>query len=410
MLRIAVISDLHVGTGARGADLWPSGTGEAGLDSGYVSTFVEFINGIGLEPDYLLCPGDVAHTGQPDEIQLASDTILTIAAALGLDESQVWFVPGNHDVDWAVMKLPDATGLRKAMRYYPLRNPPWLFDRVMRAADRHILDSPHCHCVWETSDVFVLGLNSSSHDAYDAKVHHGWIPQDTIDQARLLLAGRDLSSKTATICLLHHHPIQYSDPLPDEPDFSALTNAGNLLDLLREFRFDFLIHGHKHAPQFDVQQLSGGHPLAILCAGSFSARLDPRWSGIVNNQFHVVDIDGRDADGHLRGSVLSWTYLSGHGWRPSEPANGIYHRIPFGVHVGVAHLEKVLEVAIRSALTSADYVTWDALQVGIPDLIHTSPTLQKELLRRIKDKVGCIVHGSPPDPVVLLLPTGGLAP
>jgi len=54
--------------------------------------------------------------------------------------------------------------------------------------------------------------------------------------------------------VVHHHPIQYSEPYPDIPafvDFSILSNAGNLHALLRKHNFDILIHGHRHVPKFE---------------------------------------------------------------------------------------------------------------------------------------------------------------
>ena len=300
-------------------------------------------------------------------------------------------------------QLPaDPTGLRFTMRYVALRNPPWLFDRVMRRAHRHLLDDPPCFCAWDSGDVLVLGFNSSNHDTPDVSVHHGLVPQETIDEARVFLSSHDLRKHKVRISLVHHHPMQYSDPVPDEPDFSVMTNGGHFMELMRAFRFDLIVHGHKHAPQFTTQIINDGFPLVILGAGSFSARLDPRWSGLVNNQFHLITIGDRDVDGCVRGEVLSWTYLSGHGWVPSEPANGIRHRIPFGTHVQAAQLETRLEPLILECFRAGDYIEWHAIVSMIPELAHVAPATVCTVLDALASRLNFRRHGVPPDDVVLL--------
>jgi hypothetical protein len=249
--------------------------------------------------------------------------------------------------------------------------------------------------------VIVLGLNSANHDKPDAKVHHGLVTQETLDEADGYLSSVDLSGM-ARICLVHHHPIQYSDPVPDEPDFSAMTNAGNLLDLLHKFRFDVLVHGHKHAPRLTTQVINNCFPLVIIGSGSFSARLDPRWSGMVTNQFHVVKIEGRDAGGCVRGELLSWTYLSGHGWVPSEPNNGIAHRIPFGTHVSEHELEARIEPVIAAALQTAEYLEWKFVVAAVPEIAFISPATACKIVDALAHRLHFRRHGTPPDDVVLL--------
>lgn len=402
MLKIAIISDLHVGSGSRAADLWPSGTG-ASLDPRYLENFLAFLTKSSIEADLLILPGDVAHLAQPDEFELASQVLFKIADALKVSHDRIYYVPGNHDVDWSVLaKLsPDPTGLRLAMRWAPLRNPPWLFDKILRRGHRHLLDEPFAYTTWSTPSAFVLGFNSASHDLPDSKVHHGLVTQETLDDARAHLAGQDLSG-VVRIGLVHHHPLQYSDPVPNEPDFSAMTNAGNLLNLLHDFKFDLLIHGHKHAPRLTTQVINNCFPMVVVGAGGFSVRLDPRWSGLVNNQFHLVRVEGRDSSGCTRGELVSWTYLSGHGWVPSETSNGIAHRVPFGTHVGEHELELRIAPVITSALSTSSYVEWKTVVAAVPEIAFIAPDTTARIVDRLSVSLNFRRHGTPPDDVVLL--------
>jgi predicted phosphodiesterase len=54
--------------------------------------------------DAVLIGGDIAFSGAAAEYLKATNWIQEVRfAAGGLDESRVWMVPGNHDVDWAVV-------------------------------------------------------------------------------------------------------------------------------------------------------------------------------------------------------------------------------------------------------------------------------------------------------------------
>ena len=123
-IKLAVISDIHAGEGARARDLCPTSvkTRTSILDDDYQDKFFKFVSDNHLAADYLVLPGDVTHKAHPEEVQLASEFVVAAAKALSIKETNIIFVPGNHDVDWSVMSLPDATGLRRKQRYDPIRN------------------------------------------------------------------------------------------------------------------------------------------------------------------------------------------------------------------------------------------------------------------------------------------------
>ncbi|MDX7527521.1 hypothetical protein, partial [Enterobacter hormaechei] len=73
------------------------------------------------------------------------------------------------------------------------------------------------------------------------------------------------------------------------------------------------------------------HPINILCAGSFSARLDDRWFQGVPNTIHQIEIDKIcDVNKTPLGKVVSWSHNTGHGWTKDESINGIPHKEFFG--------------------------------------------------------------------------------
>ena len=272
-VKIAVLSDFHIGRGARAKDLCPHSDIEL-VDTDYKSVFLKFLRSEHLKADYLILPGDMCHEGQPDEVDLASQLIWDTANALGIPPKKIVFVPGNHDIDWtAISAYPcDRSGFRRGQRYAPLRNNEWIFAQIMNNGSGQLLTPPH-YIVWEFDNIVVVGYNSAWHDEPGDAVHHGLVDQQALLELEKYLNGIDLSPSRLRLFTVHHHPLLYSDPIPNEPDFSAMTNAENLLDLLRAKEFDLLVHGHKHKPCFKTQIIHSGFPLAILCSGSFSAKL-----------------------------------------------------------------------------------------------------------------------------------------
>ncbi len=354
--------------------------------------------------DYLFIPGDISDSAQPDEFILASEVISEISNFLQVPLDKIVSVPGNHDVDWTVTtNYPhDQSGFRRAQRYQPLQQNECIFRQIMANGVGNLLEFPY-FTIWEFDDLLVVGYNSSWQDSPEIPTHHGEISSGSLDEIQSNLDKIDTSHTRLKIFLVHHHPVQYSDPIPNEPDFSAMTNAENLLTLLRTKQFDMLIHGHKHSPRFQSLSIDSGFPLAILCAGSFSRQLDTRWSGHVNNQFHLIHVDERDdATKCIAGYVDSWTYLSGSSWMSSQPQNGIIHRAPFGTYVQPNQLASTLRPIIEQELNAKEFVSWDDLISVIPYLAYLPTERTVEVLDNLASELGYHRHGTPPDKVILL--------
>lgn len=105
-LNIAAIGDLHIGRAARALDLCPYEDNGNAPDRDYLGAFDQLLSQYRISADYLLIAGDITDRGQPDEVKLASDVVSRIAKALTVPEERVFLVPGNHDADWEVLKLP----------------------------------------------------------------------------------------------------------------------------------------------------------------------------------------------------------------------------------------------------------------------------------------------------------------
>jgi len=397
-MNLAVISDLHVGLAARAKDLCPEPPAaprkhraryNAKAEDTYRQKFVQFVRDKGVTADYLVLPGDLTDKAQPREVQVASEFVLEAADALGVPHDKIVFVPGNHDVDWSVFDPNDNTGVRWGQRYDPIGHDSFHFRRLIDQGD--ILSPPH-FIVWDFDDLLVVGYNSASHDAPvpEDNAHHGLADPVHLNAIRAHLDNIGTPDDRLRLFLVHHHPLDFSDPIPRMPDFSLMTNAENLLALLHECGFDFLIHGHKHHPRFETHSTQTYPHLPILCSGSFSVEIDTRWAGTIDNQFHLVTVNGRAGnENRITGKITSWTNNHCRGWIPSEEStSGIHHIIPFGSYVMPEELDTRLEPFIRQWLTNHDHILWRQIIEAFPDLEHLPLNSAIAAFKRMEQRLG----------------------
>ena len=238
-LRIAIISDLHIGRTARSKELCPhddyKGSNEASLQG-----FSEFIKKERIEPHYLIIPGDITDRGDPLEFKLASETITRIGNILNIQEEKLLFVPGNHDQNWSALSQngEDHSGIEAAHMYQSLEQDDLIFRNILRRSS-HCMLSENCQAIWKFNDLFVVGYNSSWHLRKESENYYGLVKQNSLDWLEEQLMQIDQLEPRIKIFLVHHHPIQYSNHIPDQPDFSIMTNAENLMKLLsRGFNFE----------------------------------------------------------------------------------------------------------------------------------------------------------------------------
>lgn len=398
-LRLAIISDLHIGIVARSQDLCPEppvkerkahAKYSAKSEKAYRDQFVRFVDRQ-ITADYLILPGDVTHRAEPPEVQIASDFILQAADALRVPHDRIVFVPGNHDVDWSVFDPADKTGVRWEQRYAPVGNGRFQFSKIISNGIGNVLASPY-FTIWDFPNLFAVGYNSSSHDApvHKDAAHHGLADPDHLQALRAYLETRRPWDDRVRVFLVHHHPIDFANPIPRIPDFSLMTNAEELLGLVHDFDFDILIHGHRHHPRFETHSTLTYPHLPILCSGSFSIELDTEWAGTVDNQFHLVTVTGRlGAEHRIAGTVTSWTNNRAKGWIPSEQStSGIHHIIPFGSYVMPAELDARLDPFVTNWLSTHDHVRWRDVVLTFPDLEHLPLDSAIAAFKRLAQRLG----------------------
>lgn len=323
--------------------------------------------------------------------------MIELAAALGLRDDQIYFVPGNHDVHWPVMNLKPKEFWNE-FRYKPFLQDSLIFKTRMDAADIGAFDTYPHFVAWNDESKLVVGINSAAFDSPepDHKKHHGLISEETLNGLEKYLKGLIWNPSDLRVCLLHHHPIIYSDPQSNIPDFSAATNAANLFEILSKYNFDLVIHGHKHYPQLTHHAAgTNGHPVTVLGAGSLSAKLSSQWNGIAQNQFHIVEIEGRNENTNgTFGFVATWNHVSGK-WREGHSQLGLCATEGFGTlstphEIRLAIAEKFVQIMADPKIQMC---TWELLVQKIPHLKHSKNSIVFDAMSKVADDVGGIVFG-----------------
>lgn len=375
LLTLAVISDIHIGDKARSSDLLPPGMTSELRNEGFLAKFEEFATTLPVQPDCLVIAGDLSCKADAGEIEHASAVITRVARALRIRNDEIFFVPGNHDVDWAVLRHEGPTEstrtLRWSQRYDPIQRTANVFhDRASCSSDTgfegSLFDAPYAG-IWLTpAHHLFVAINTSALDCPLEENHHGYIRKETIDWLMRKIPRRSNADQTVRCAILHHHLTPHGNLGEEARDFSVCQNADLLLEVLRDLEFDLIVHGHKHLPRFELQLIKSDFPIAQLGAGSFSADLGKEYGGGVHNQFHLLTIEGRYADtGRAYGMLRSWAYVFPKGWTPNiRNFAVIEHSIGFGGALDWRDLAKKLESPIAQRARKGTFVPMRADWIG----------------------------------------------
>jgi 3',5'-cyclic AMP phosphodiesterase CpdA len=400
--RILVVSDLHVGRNARALDFCPhelSPEARITKTDKYLEIFCSHVKSSEFlkngKIDYLFVPGDISDQGHPSEFRRADQVLRTLADALEIETTAIFFVPGNHDVSWPVMKVEPSDFWRQ-FRYEPLNQSDLIFhERITKAVGSLHID-PHI-AVWIDANIVVVAINTA---AFDGPVpehgkHNGLVKQESLDRLHEILSEIPYESGCLRACMVHHHPIAYSDMLPNIPDYSALVNAGNLMELLSKHRVDFVVHGHKHVPHITHHQaVTNGHPLTILGAGSFSAELGSAWTGNSTNQFHVIEVEGRKPSSHaVFGHVSTWSFQVSNKWGPGHTRTGLPETEAFGSLTSDAEIDSAIAESLDALIAAGLHCSWEEIEKRQPALEHVRGSSAYRAFKAAAVRKGYVCYG-----------------
>ncbi|MCX2575706.1 metallophosphoesterase family protein [Pedobacter sandarakinus] len=318
-----------------------------------------------IEVDLVLSPGDFTH--QSDKQGFFSGWSYVNELARALKAKEVIATIGNHDID-----------SRHTHSKYS-------FDIPKKISQSFPIEKDRLKNFWDTGFTFIeesefqiLVVNSTHYHTHSEKdnpmenpVVKGKMDLAQIEQIENYLKENN-DQKKIKIALVHHHPIQHARQKLGEHDF--IENGENFLNVLGDFKFDLLIHGHKHDPWLRYSPTQSGFSLPILSSGSFAATNQISWISKFN-YFHLIEIS-KVEEIPATGILETFTYKNGIGWK-KDKEDGFY---PFSGFGYLDNLQSIVDkVKEKLAETTNGMLKWDLIIENIPEVQHLTPDKMEEL-------------------------------
>ncbi|MDN5091061.1 metallophosphoesterase family protein [Aliarcobacter butzleri] len=174
---------------------------------------------------YILITGDITFKGKSIGFKEAKNFFKKLIEKTNLDRKRILICPGNHDIS-------DDNNIKNFEGFnifaYGLRRDN-IFKFTMDRTNNIYFKDGNCF----------LSINSS----YELNYKYGKI--DISNLASLLKKKKDeISDSKMRIIFCHHHLLNLEDK-----DDSAIKNAYQFFELIKQYNFHFLFHGHQHAKQ-----------------------------------------------------------------------------------------------------------------------------------------------------------------
>lgn len=381
-MRIALISDIHFGKKAVCNDFSIEGE-QIELEESHNARplydgMIEILKN--EKPEYLFVAGDLTSSGSPIEYKYCYEKIIELGKSINVDKTKIVFCLGNHDVDWRISDIKGQYSgnyskddldyvydFYQALSYQASIKTGIQNDLESIAADTFLLPQTG---VIEYENCIVFVLNSSHQSASDQKYKHGYLSAEQLEWFSTA-AKRYKENSKLKIVLLHHHPFNYSFPLPGL-DISTLEEGSEIIKTCGECGIDIVIHGHRHQPQAKTRMETGWEKaVTYICAGSLSVNATDRSPGIPNT-FHLIDYQGP-----AKIILKNFSYTPIDGWFPSTCSS----RTPVD---GIMQLGKTITEAdaISIIKTLPHNTPIDYLSIN-DDLKYLTITNLMELIRRV---------------------------
>ncbi len=248
-------------------------------------------------PNAVFITGDIAFSGQPREYELASQFLHSLSDVTELPFSNIFCVPGNHDVDWGSITpfFNTATNVfteRKLLsQLIDTPSEVSLFTQRHQHYNKFIKSTfPWAETLGPSGLSYTLELDMGGLKIGVVGLNSSWLSGPGIDKGQIIVGERqvrealDSTAHPHLLISLLHHPPTYLKEF-DESDVK------NLL----EQRCDFILHGHVH----ELGALSVASPdsaVFYMAAGSsYTERTE-----ILSYNIVSVNLDSGEANVNLR--------------------------------------------------------------------------------------------------------------
>lgn len=398
VIRVAVISDVHVQADARDAGAGGHYAAAMPTDDPTSNPFAGLLALADLDTtvraDVLLSPGDLADRAHPVAIFDGWKRLHEIAGALG--GATCIAASGNHDVDSRFAHNEyDALGVLKELRpYFPIND----FAVANEYWARHF-------CIVDSDSYRVMVVNTAAYHGYSVEAdagnkskkryvapeyEHGRVASRTLAAIRERL--QTMESRSVNILLCHHH-LDKLDEIADS-DYSAVEGAGAVLEMLSSGKYGewTVFNGHRHVAKVSIPGHSLESPFAFTAA-SFSKNLVDYPIDGLENQFYLFEFDltaalklGLKTAARFR----TWTWRTGQGWTQAADVMSLPPRevvMPSRGGFGFRGDPDSLRPQILHAVdgSSGPFLTLGELAELVPELQFVPPYSLRRLLDRMRE-------------------------
>jgi len=257
-------------------------------------------------PVLLAVTGDFTERAQQTEFNQAFDFLNTFVnkdiLQKKITKENIFMIPGNHDVlfdepDVEKRFQPYCTFYNKF--YRGTQRAMVNSDEAIKFSQIHTMEIPNKQ--QKPNKVLVAEINCCMYVEND-KINssRGQVNEQAIDNLRNALT--ELKNQPGfndyiKVAMIHHHVVLLPSFIEYKKGIDSVVNARMLMQLLSEFNFHVILHGHKHYPQiFSYDPVSSWMenepriPQLIIAAGSCGSRELPDNTPKACNTYSLITI------------------------------------------------------------------------------------------------------------------------
>jgi predicted phosphodiesterase len=378
-MKVAIISDLHCKHSSNEGSVKSTLLYSDDVDGSPLTNPIKALKNLliteKIKCDIVVCPGDIADKADPQGLSTGWSYLESVQRATnaGLLVATV----GNHDVN---VKCADNEDPNKTLKNLDLNYPiPSSIGLTTQYWQDHF-------CLIQHERTLILLFNSCHSHRNSSSSRTARIDLEHLTKMENALKNINQEDFDYRIALCHHHPINHGNL--SNPDSDLISNGDDFVKLMESFKFQIVIHGHKHEPK-----LSYKDSIPIFCSGSLSSTQNV-YDLRIENTFHVLEL----SPGNPMGRIETWVLIPRKGWIKKP---GTY----FPCYTGFGFRSSIDDLASRCIQWMKDKGTelakFDSLKSDIPELDYLTPNDQN-LFNQAMEKSNAELTPSFPDPPVYI--------
>lgn len=261
--------------------------------------------------------GDFSQKAAHEEFEEASQFLNKILAKKVMnrtvDKKNVFIIPGNHDVEFIKPSEDERFQPYCSFynKFYEDIRPAQVAHKPIGLTQIHLRDIEGCKFLVAEINCCMY-VEKGTVDSSRGQVDFPTIKKLRAELEKIALETADLNNYIK-IAIIHHHPVLLPSFIEAGRGVDSIMNAGYLLELLSEFEFHLILHGHKHYPHiFNYEpvplwtETNKRIPQVVIAGGSCGSKeLPTEASDKACNTYSVITIKWHPAAKQARVKVIT---------------------------------------------------------------------------------------------------------